>query len=348
MTAYIQLPQKDLDRFYSFAQITKQTVFNLTADYYDNALFRKGLQLNIKAQIENLAASDSTATHLIEVLKSYRRRLAKEYAKQIAQRQNTEDLETKANAIEKELAHTVAGFGEATHQLRWQEVQTALRPGEAAIEFIHYRYYNPEPTDSIMYAALFQRYGDSIPHVVPLFEAQQLATLLPQSNDLERIDEFYKMPTGETIYSLIWQPLDTLLEGIKTVYCSPSGLLYRINLGAIPANATYTFADKHALISLGSTRQLPNREHAAVANSSGALLFGGIQYDSCASIQFPLLPLPNRGLEPTVPDEPAFGGPRRWKFLPATLNEVENIATILQGKYPYRGQNGYCCHRRSI
>lgn len=55
---------------------------------------------------------------------------------------------------------------------------------------------------------------------------------------------------------MIWKPLEEELSGIKTIYFSPSGLLHRINLDAIPINETETLADRFSLIELNSTRQL--------------------------------------------------------------------------------------------
>jgi hypothetical protein len=54
----------------------------------------------------------------------------------------------------------------------------------------------------------------------------------------------------------LWEPLEKELSGIKTIYFSPSGLLHRINLDAIPISETETLADRYQLIELNSTRQL--------------------------------------------------------------------------------------------
>ncbi len=330
LDAYIQLYKKDLECFYAFSwQVSKADTI-LSNSCYDNALFYKGLQLNINAYIEKIAAADSSAASLNELLRAYRRRLAKEYARPKAQQQHTEDLESLANSVEKELARRVAGFGEAIRKTRWQEVQEALQPGEVAIEFIHFNYYNPNPTDSILYAALALRYGDTAPKMVPLFEAKQLSKLLPQSNDMERIDEFYKSSTGQTIYGLVWRPLEPLLEGANKVFCAPSGLLYRLNLGAIPTNDRSTFSDKHLLIVLGSTRQLAQGQQPLLNDDRSAVLFGGIQYDSSASAPYPLQAGLNRGMDTDSPDESLWGGPKSWKYLPATMLEVESISGILR------------------
>lgn len=329
LEAYIQLYKKNLECFYAFTWQSNKADTTLANSCYNNALFYKGLQLNINAYIDKLADADSSASSLNELLRAYRRRLAKEYARPKAQQQHTETLESLANSVEKELAQTVAGFGEAIRKTQWQDVQAALHPGEVAIEFIHFKYYNPNPTDSILYAALTLRYGDAAPEIVPLFEAKQLAKFLPQSNDMERIDEFYKTSTGHTIYDLVWKPLEPCLEGANKVFCAPSGLLYRLNLGAIPINKQSTFSDEHLLVVLGSTRQLAQGQKAPQNDDRSAVLFGGIQYDSSASTPYTLPTALNRGMNTDSPDESLWGGPKCWKYLPATLFEVENISGIL-------------------
>ncbi|MEO6040149.1 MAG: tetratricopeptide repeat protein, partial [Saprospiraceae bacterium] len=277
--SYVQLCTKDLDRYYAFAQIMEGKLPDVVADCYDNALFHKGFLLNVSSRISKLAATNTVASQLNNQLKSFQRRLAKEYAKPLADRRGVDELEAAANSTEKELVRTVTGFGEAIRQVRWQEVQAALKPDEAAIEFIHYRDYTPDPTDSIRYAALVLRSGDSAPHLVPLFEEQSLAPWLPKSNDMDQIDGFYRTPTGKTLYQLIWQPLSQLLAEKNTVYYAPSGLLHRINLGAIPISPSLIFADRYRLVILGSTRQLVNQNAGTPPMSSEALLFGGIQYE---------------------------------------------------------------------
>ncbi|MFN8331285.1 MAG: hypothetical protein U0T81_08720 [Saprospiraceae bacterium] len=47
-------------------------------------------------------------------------------------------------ALEKELASKVAGYTEALQQVRWKEVQSHLKSGEVAIEFLRYRYYRKQ------------------------------------------------------------------------------------------------------------------------------------------------------------------------------------------------------------
>lgn len=75
------------------------------------------------------------------------------------------------------------------------------------------------------------------------------------------------------MYEILWQPLDKELSGIKTIYFSPSGLLHRINLDAIPISETETLADRYNLIEVNSTRQLVVPSKVKITNND-AVLFG--------------------------------------------------------------------------
>ena len=322
----------------SFTQISGRVKATLAC--YDNTLFYKGFLFNASSHINNLAQHDTAAIRLHNLLKSYHRRLAAEYAKPIAERKSVEELEAKANTAEKELVRTVAGYGEAIRQVNWQEVQSALKPGEAAIEFVHYNFYTPDPTDSVMYAALVLRPGDTQPAFIPLLEERQLTPLLRgiQGSDFDLIDQRYAFRNGKNaLHALIWQPLDSLLQGVKTIYCSPSGLLHRINLGAVPLSSDQTFADRYHLVVLGSTRQLVTGRSTTANATAAATLFGGIQYDSkiMAAAQDPNSEEDMRGATATLPfpyDTTLRGGGDNspWRPLPATETEVRNIAAMLQ------------------
>ncbi|MBL7776087.1 MAG: CHAT domain-containing protein, partial [Saprospiraceae bacterium] len=314
-----------------------------------------GFLLSIASGIGKLAASDTAAARLNDLVKSYRRRLAAQLALPIPLRKDVEGLEQRANAAEKELARSVAGFGDVLRQVHWQDVQAALRPGEAAVEFVHFQYFRGlRATDSVLYAALVLRPEDNFPRLVPLFEARQLARLLPENNDMDRIDAFYKAPVGLAVYNLVWKPLAALLKSSKTVYCSPSGLLHRLNLGAIPVSSRQIIADRHNLVLLGSTRQLATSGDKGKSRGEvrNAALFGGIYYDLDSTIAAPVPTVDlQRGSEPgsgvpriEIPALPGMvylpvfaptpWGPRPWKYLPSTAFEVFHIDSLLRA-------NGY-------
>ena len=322
---------------------------------FDNSLFYKGFLLNAANQVKRLALTDSTTTEKFNLLKSYERRLAAQYAQPIAYRDsaNVASLEAKANDLEKDLARTVAGYGEATRQVKWQEVQQKLKFGEAAIEFVNYHYYEKKQTDSTMYAALLLRPGDEQPIFIPLFEEKKLAAVLAPDNKEQRSELFAQIysrgaqPLKTTeltgLYELIWQPLDSLLSKTKTAYFSPSGLLHRFNFDAIPTSSLEggkggerTLADRFQLVRLYSTRSLVVPDLTKVSTANDAVLYGSIQYeiDTAAiakdSTVQGLFAGNSAELSFTYADRSMPSRGNDWNYLPGTEKEVSSIHALLQ------------------
>lgn len=130
------------------------------------------------------------------------------------------------------------------------------------------------------------------------------------------------------MYEILWQPLDKELSGIKTIYFSPSGLLHRINLDAIPISETETLADRYNLIEVNSTRQLVVPSKVKITNND-AVLFGGIQFEQDSTLQNsePLLASRSRGeLSFQLVDSTLRGG--SWNYLAGTEREVNSIEKL--------------------
>ena len=325
---------------FSFAQ----SQLALSALSFDNALFYKGFLLNAAQQLRGMATQNPASAEKLVVLKSLQGRLAGQYAAPIAERDSTTvaELEAKANNLEKEIAREVAGYSEAIRQVRWQEVQTALKPGEVAIEFVDYQYFDPKPTDSVMYGALIVLPGAAQPQFISLFEKKELLPLLRGAtggNNFLKINALYaSKPFAEgqkSPYELIWKPLEQALKNISTVYCSPSGLLHYLNLAAIPTPDGKPFGDARHLVLLGSTRSLVIPNTANSYNIADAYLAGGIRYESDSSpIAYALREVGTRSANTAAgpvfqPDSSATRA-GDLNYLPATATEVREIGQMLR------------------
>ncbi len=320
---------------------------------YNDALFHKGFLLMAASRINHLTLSDSAASKKNDLLKSCRRELAAQYAQPIAGRDSAlvAELEEKADMAEKDLAKTVAGYAQVIQQVNWREIQAGLKPEEAAIEFVHYRFTFPKETDSVLYAALLVKPGLKNPFFIPLFEEKQLNALFRSfgARKATYANALYSYSPSErgaivvrtdsaaqTLYALVWQPLVKALEGVRTVYYAPSGLLHRLNIGAIPLSEDSILADRYRLVQLGSTRQLVvSEEQTPAPSNTTAALFGGIQYemDSTAILQanagFSVGEVAVRGeMVFSQSDSTLRGG--SWNYLKRTGVEVDSLASMLQ------------------
>ena len=308
---------------------------------FDNALFYKGFLLTAASRLNSPAQATTESTEINNRLKGYRRRLAAEYTKPIAERQGVADLEEKANSVEKELARSLVGYADAIRQVKYQEVKARLKKSEVAIEFVHFQVKFPKKTDSTIYAALVILPELEQPKFISLFEEKSLDTLLHSKTErkADYVNSLYTLADRgavaieapkKSLYEILWKPLEEELTGIKTIYYSPSGLLHRINLDAIPVSETETLADKFQLIELNSTRQLVIVNQIKIANND-AVLFGGIQFEQDTTVQKEDLMLASRSrgeLSFSSVDSTLRGG--SWNYLAGTEREVNSIEKIMQ------------------
>ncbi len=319
----------------------------LPAMAYDHALFFKGFLLTAAEGLNTRSTAAPASEEINLRLKSYRRRLAAEYAKPVAERKGVAELEEKANSTEKELARTVTGYADAIRQVKWQEVQRVLKRDEMALELVHFQVNFPKNTDSTLYAALLLLPGAEQPTFIPLFEEKSLDSILQTQgerkadyvNGIYALAERGAKPLGKpqkTLYDLLWKPLEPHLQGVQTIYFSPSGLLHRLNLAAIPISMDSMLGDRYHLVELGSTRQLvvPSVGSPARKIANTAVLFGGITYDadttamSQANAGLDSISITSRGeLSFSYTDSTLRVG--TWRTLPFTDREVKSVEKTL-------------------
>jgi CHAT domain-containing protein len=117
-----------------------------------------------------------------------------------------------------------------------------------------------------------------------------------------------KKAPNTALYQAIWQPLEQALQGAKTVYYAPSGLLHKVSFAALsPATGTY-LGERYELRQVGSTGVVTRRKQNSISATDRFLLAGGIQYNSdTTSIKF-------------------------WSYLPGTLEESKGISNTLSSK----------------
>jgi CHAT domain-containing protein len=305
---------------------------------YDNVLFYKGFLLNTVSQRSKFAKRSPQSADKFGRMQNLHRRLAEQYSTPLELRDNAliNRLEAEANATEKDLIRDVAGFSNSIVQVKWQAVQAALKPREAALEIFHFPYFRPGKTDSVLYVALLVLPGADSPRHIPLFEEKQLSALLKSSGALraDYANRIYRTPAPNNaagLESMIWKPLEKHLAGVKKLYYAPSGLLNRVNLGAVPiANGT-CIGDQLQVIQSQSTRQLTLQDTGATSGDQ-AMLFGGIYFDSKSATEAASTTSEpvrtSESLRFTETDSTFRGG--SWGYLPATAKEVRYLDKILR------------------
>lgn len=329
-----------LHRHFSFLEKIHPVSGEAIAQAFDDAIFYKGYLLEQASRVKKFTIQDPVFAGQYERMGLLRTQLAAEYAKPSAERSHISEMEEEINAIEKTMVASVAGYREHFQQISWRDIQQALQPGEALVEFVHYDSLAGDlETGKIRYAALVISDKEDFPAFVPLCAEKEIIKLMGTQTEnrmkaVQRLYSFDEKIPEKSLHHLLWQPLEEVLESINTVYFSPSGLLHRLNIGAIQQENGHVLAERYQLIELSNTRQLALP--LPVPNVTGvAALFGGIEYDleknaatkntlafsadfdSRNSITFDSTELRLRG--------------EVWDYLEWTKTEVETISLLAEG-----------------
>jgi len=300
--------------------VSKAANNNLLIDLYDKScLFAKGLLLSAETEMRKLImeSGDESAVAKFEQLQTTRAWLNKLYEKPIAERHvNTDSLENVAERLETELVQMSKTYGDIMHNLKltWKDVQTKLGENDVAVEFLSFSVSN---SDSTIYIALTVRKSYDAPHMVKLFDENELKSIK---------SSYYK---SSDLSKIVWGKMADELEGVENIYFSPSGELYNIAIESMPHWAdSCMMSDRFNLYRLSSTRELAiNRSET---KSSGAVVYGGIQYDAdVAEMGTPKseadVLYAYRGFDA---DSTNYRG-TNWEFLNGTMVEAEKVDSIL-------------------
>jgi len=336
--------------FQSFHSFVLRRIANnpsITTLSYNSTLINKGMLLqssmNMRQNIQQ--SGDSVLLQSYDQWIEYKNQLSKLYTLPIKGRYvSTDSLESLANDLEKELNRGASVFREQSEalQVQWEDVKHSLKANEAAIEFISFRYRSDTAwTDSTLYVALVLHAEDEYPQMIELCTEAQLDSLL-QGKNMNLARQLYPsrgvkpvnpvQDKGALLYQLIWQPLDSLLEGVQTVYFSPSGLLHQIAFAALPYGEDSLLMDRYQLHQLSSTRIVAQESTPSQDESLSAALFGGIYYDTdTATLEAMADNIRlDRSISSFLPDEEMRS--EQLEYLPGSAEEVNNIARQLSNQ----------------
>ncbi len=346
LSQYLDKLSEDRNRVFSFLYEIERPNSNEERDIseiekicYNHTLYDKGFLLQTGNELKKLMITDSTAQTKFERMVSRQRLLAKSYSLPIDERKNVEALEDEINAIEKDLALTVAGYKDASRQVLWSDVRDALEPNEAAIEFIHWKADKKEGGDTIHYSALVIRKEWESPKYVYLFQEDQVSSF-SDNGALNPIDFHSKLDKYDIpLIDLIWTPLDTFFHLGDRIYFSPTGILNRIPLTALQNAAGYFMGDAYEMHQISSTRQLVDKPSSKIVRSDSTwtgCVFGGINYDlndaSTVLTYNTLIGNDNQLENMLLKDTRSFlpGSSNGWEYLPWTEVEAKTVTTILK------------------
>ncbi len=261
-----------------------------------------------------------------------RNELSTQYRQAAANRSiNLDSLEVEATQLETSLARQSQAFKTARDIPGWEKLSQQLKPGEVIINFVYANKYNfDKQLPGKHLTAFILRAGGSPPTIVPL----------PGLDELKKrstTKSLYTSDKGEqnSLHWLLYEPLRPYLNDVSSISYLPTGILHRINLGAIPVSPTATLSETYQLRRVSQVNELFISKINREEQQASAVLFGGINFDNFASS--PELAAVNysRGQTEEAPplllDSVAMRALSKdgWVNLAHTANEVTQIGKTL-------------------
>lgn len=286
---------------------------------YNCMLFKKVLLLTSNNSLTDLVRSSNNESLLakhteIQNLKV----LLKNTKDHFVRNQMQEEL----NKLQREELEEIKSVGEFMDFIDrdWTDIKNDLKPGEAAIEFVSY------PTQGcISYAAIVLANYSNCPQVFPLFNDKELekCTL----HDESQIEFDYANPE---MFRIVWGILEKYaLNGIKTIYFSPDGILHKIPMESLIDTDGVLASQKWNLYRVSSTREILKRD--VDYNEYNAVLYGGINYDVNIDDMVEISRKTKTNFHVAQRNYDLSDLRSGVKFLNGTKEEIEDISAIMKG-----------------
>ena len=168
------------------------------------------------------------------------------------------------------------------------------------------------------------------PKLVKSFTEEDIKILLKGNP----ADFLYKEPYASKAVNIIWKPLAKEVNGKKTIYYVPSGLLHRIALESLPLSDGSLLGEHYHFVRLTSAREIAKlKSGKQMVQKARATLYGALEYD--VDTVSMLHEASHYKIEPLI----AFNrgetvrGEKRFRELPNAKEEIESIERILKGRH---------------
>lgn len=348
------------DIFYTYFLQRYHENPSFSAHFYNKLIYEKSMLLNSSLTFRK-QINKSVNKELVKIRDEYQlinQRLIKAFTERdtVFHYQSMIDW---ANSLEKKMIDLLAAEGKSGGQiLNYEQIRNSLSDTEAIVDFVNFRSFTNDWTDSIIYCALVIKRDFEAPRLFYLFNEEQMDKLLYRDPGLEKKyqgqnPEFYyirnlyqnkknQVDKSDSIIGISWKPFDELLNDVKKVYISPSGLLNQIAFDALPYNDSMLLSDRYRIEYLLNSSRLKLKPELFPADLVNVALFGGIQYDMDttemiqASGNVQINKDRNKAMiaeEKFLPDSSTRGV--LWQNLNGTKVETTNIQNILlKGKIP--------------
>jgi CHAT domain-containing protein/tetratricopeptide (TPR) repeat protein len=259
---FLATSSRQFAHFCSFVSQFRNKDSELVGAMYDRVLQQKGIVAAGLATARRLIRQqhDPEASRLLTQISIKRSQMAAlAHAGLFGKEQQTEGetLGEEIRDLERQLSERSAGLTKPEASPTWSQIQSVLKPGDAAIEFVRYeRHDGVRWTGKSQYAALVLTKET---HGGPIFVDLGDASRLEQGVNHQRSPASAKrrIQVAEPVeLDDFWSALEPALQTANRLYLSPDGLLQEFSFDALKTSEGKYVTEKYDLQVLSSTRDL--------------------------------------------------------------------------------------------
>lgn len=334
--------QLDLVQFY-YPQLDEQTRTQYTANSLENLdlFFQFALEIYPKSHLQNLAQS------VFVQLKSLGERYQRYIHQQAVQKENTRQLlgiiKTKKeqllqyklwNANQRtviketpiEIKATIGqlertlnrqlGFQEVAYPISNQKLATNIGDTAVVIDFISFNYFDLVEggwTDAIHYYAILTKPNQVNPKFIFLTKEKAIKSAINKTNSGGIPQYVNYIQRGKLLYQALFAKLIPELEGINTVYLSPTRLLNRVAFEILPISNAEKLIDWFTVRYVSNVADIlkPKQQDNILLNNKRIHLYGGADFQE-------------------APIDSIDSSRGNFSNLPNTLTEIQQIDSLAQ------------------
>jgi len=286
-TNFYAMIKERLDLFNCYALENMEQKPELIGEMYNNQLIGKSILLKNFKTIRNAIIRQGKANLLkkYDKWKEAKEELSKLYSFTKIEIQkmgtNIDELERKANNLEKELSNSCSEFKDeyAKKNINWKDIQKELQGDEAAVEILKFSLFRNGWSDSVFYVALIlTNETTEHPEIVILDRNNQLETKYIKfyNNSIK-----HKISDDRT-YKAFWAGIDEMIKGKNKIYFAPDGVYNKLSIASLRLPNGEFLIDSKDIINVSNTsdiielkkKQIPKRDKKT------ACLFGFPKEDS--------------------------------------------------------------------
>ncbi|MBT8269697.1 MAG: CHAT domain-containing protein [Bacteroidia bacterium] len=324
--------------YYSFLNSEAFLNDELISDIFNDHLIKKALLLNASKGVlgDLLSMQNPDIDKRIDEFNSLRRKLTIGMNGSLADEINDqESLKETINKLENELVNLHSEYfnDDDFFAKDWKEINQSLSPGEVVVDFIHYdrvlgdlQSVEERP---VQYMAFLLRHEWDKPRIVPLFIEEELQELLESNSP----DQLYasrgrvsrNVADVAGTYDLIWKSIEPYLDGIRTVYFSPAGLLNQVPFAALGPENGQLLSSKYNLVQLSNTYLITQKKNEPGFDRT--VFIGGVDYDidkhgreNDTNVNLDLNSINKSKGTRSIGES--------WSYLPGTLKEINAIEAL--------------------